>query len=127
MFKSIKTGKKTFDPQKSNYRMFKFNFAPEDKSENEKEEMKKEIISEPLKFHNLEISELNKKKTGKTENFERIGELEYFLESDVISDLEDGIYEGGNVLWECTLDLIKYLDQSIDCFQGKSGNIFDKK
>ena len=95
--------------------MFKFNFAPEDKNENEKETMEQEIICEPLRFHNLQLADLNKKKTGKTENFERIGELEYFLESDVISDLEDGIYEGGNVLWECTLDLIKYLDQSILC------------
>ena len=107
--------------------MFKFNFAPEDKNENEKEEIEQEIICEPLKFHNLQISELSTKKIGKTENFERIGELEYFLESDVISDLEDGIYEGGNVLWECTLDLIKYFDQSIDCFEGKSGKIFKKK
>lgn len=36
------------------------------------------------------------------------------------SDLIPGTYEGGFKLWECTLDLLKYLSKNITIFKGKS-------
>lgn len=108
--------------------MFKFNFVPADKENEKKIEIDEEIVFEPMKFHKLEpCSKFHSSKTGKTENFERIGQLQYFLDTDTKSDLEGGIYEGGNVVWECTLDLMRYLDQSIESFDGKSGKIFESK
>jgi len=34
-------------------------------------------------------------------------------------DIIPGIYEGGFKLWECTLDMLKYLEIQTNIFEGK--------
>ena len=39
------------------------------------------------------------------------------------SDLVSGVYEGGLKIWECSLDLVDYIAQNLQIFEGK--NVFE--
>lgn len=97
--------------------MFKFNFNASETHESELHEneyqvVKTEKLTVPstkvtLPFTNLAIGKWCLK-------------LAYEFPNTYSSDLIPGTYEGGFKLWECTHDLLEYLDENIQFFNGKS-------
>jgi predicted nicotinamide N-methyase len=39
--------------------------------------------------------------------------------TDYNKDIIPGVYEGGFKLWECTLDMLKYIEAQANIFEGK--------
>ena len=102
--------------------MFKFNFT---EPENSVDHVIKSEIAEshpPLQIHKLKNDQYENNGTGSYEvlNYS-FGKMFYLLNSTDTCDLQDGHYEGGNVVWECTIDLLKYFEKNDISFENKSG------
>lgn len=97
--------------------MFKFNFDTNDLQTSELCETKNQVVETEelaipdtlvtLPFTNLTIGSLSLKYVHEFPNTYN-------------SDLIPGTYEGGFKLWECTLDLLKYLSKNSIFYNGKS-------
>jgi len=106
--------------------MFKFNFAPDggkDFEEDSGDDVKmREEENEPiasLKQHDFAPCSPTNSDAIHGDICEFDG-LKYFVHQRSDSDLQNGYYEGGNVVWECTLDLLQHLEKQRVQLEGKS-------
>lgn len=96
--------------------MFKFNFNANDtlvsSCDNENQMVKTEELNVPNMLVTLPFTNLN---VGNW-SLKLVNEYPNTYDSDLIS----GLYEGGHKLWECTLDLLDYLNKNTIFFDQKS-------
>ena len=108
--------------------MFKFNFDPDGGKDFEEDpvdnfrirEDEPESIS-PLKQHDFALC-LPTNSDIIDSDICQFDELKYFVDRNTERDLQNGHFEGGNVVWECTLDLLQHLKKGKFQIEGKSGN-----
>eukprot|EP01117_Protostelium_nocturnum_P009902 TRINITY_DN3527_c0_g1_i8.p1 TRINITY_DN3527_c0_g1~~TRINITY_DN3527_c0_g1_i8.p1 ORF type:complete len:269 (+),score=83.13 TRINITY_DN3527_c0_g1_i8:73-879(+) len=76
-------------------------------------------IESSLKIGNTELIKVHRvKERGEKEDTNKTKEeVEKVLQN---SDLSPGVYEGGFKLWECSIDLIHYLEETSFSFEGKT-------
>ena len=107
--------------------MFKFNFTPDGGKEFEEDsgddvkmsDEETETIA-PLKQHDFAPCSPTDSDAIHGDICE-FDELKYFVDRRSESDIQNGHYEGGNVVWECTLDLLQHLEKQRVDLEGKSG------
>lgn len=103
--------------------MFKFNFTEEISTDIAVVKPEHSEIIKPLVFHCTAERQSNEDGDTVKLNYS-FGSLFYILNTSSKCDLQDGLYEGGNVVWECTIDLLNCFEQSYIMFNDKSGRRF---
>lgn len=99
--------------------MFKFNFTEEISTDIAVVKPEHSEIIKPLVFHCTAERQSNEDGDTVKLNYS-FGSLFYILNTSSKCDLQDGLYEGGNVVWECTIDLLNCFEQSNIMFNDKS-------